>query len=65
MDLEAPRVPSQPPNYTERQLRNAAGTYDPLWNAARRPVYGKIRYMSFAGTTRKFDGRACIEKWNG
>jgi len=26
-------------------------------------VFGKIRYMSFASTSRKFDSRAYIEKW--
>ncbi len=29
-----------------------------------RPVYGKIRYMSFASTSRKFNSRAYIEQWN-
>jgi hypothetical protein len=33
-------------------------------NSLERPIYGKIRYMSFASTSRKFDSRAYIEKWN-
>jgi hypothetical protein len=39
------------------------GKHDRAWGPER-PVYGKIRYMSFAGTSRKFDSRAYIEKWN-
>lgn len=27
-----------------------------------RPVYGKIRYMSYESTSRKFDSRAYIER---
>ena len=39
------------------------GKHDRAWGPER-PVYGKIRYMSFASTSRKFDCRAYIEKWN-
>jgi deoxyribodipyrimidine photo-lyase len=39
------------------------GKHDRAWGPER-PVFGKIRYMSFASTSRKFDGRAYIEKWN-
>lgn len=39
------------------------GKHDRAWGPER-PVYGKIRYMSFAGTSRKFDSRAYIKKWN-
>ena len=39
------------------------GKHDRAWGPDR-PVYGKIRYMSFASTSRKFDSRAYIEKWN-
>jgi deoxyribodipyrimidine photo-lyase len=39
------------------------GKHDRAWGPER-PVYGKIRYMSFASTSRKFDSRAYIEKWN-
>jgi deoxyribodipyrimidine photo-lyase len=39
------------------------GKHDRAWGPER-PVYGKIRYMSFASTSRKFDSRAYIEQWN-
>ncbi|MGD0074361.1 MAG: deoxyribodipyrimidine photo-lyase [Candidatus Binataceae bacterium] len=39
------------------------GKHDRAWGPER-PVYGKIRYMSLASTSRKFDSRAYIEKWN-
>jgi len=39
------------------------GKHDRAWGPER-PVFGKIRYMSFASTSRKFDSRAYIEKWN-
>ncbi len=40
------------------------GKHDRAWGPER-PVYGKIRYMSFASTSRKFNSRAYIKKWNG
>jgi deoxyribodipyrimidine photo-lyase len=39
------------------------GKHDRAWGPER-PVYGKIRYMSFASTSRKFNSRAYIEQWN-
>ncbi len=39
------------------------GKHDRPWGPER-PVYGTIRYMSFASTSRKFDYRAYIEKWS-
>ena len=39
------------------------GKHDRAWGPER-PVYGKIRYMSFASTSRKFNSLAYIEKWN-
>ena len=39
------------------------GKHDRAWGPER-PVYGTIRYMSFASTSRKFNSRAYIEKWN-
>jgi deoxyribodipyrimidine photo-lyase len=39
------------------------GKHDRAWGPER-PVYGKIRYMSFASTSRKFDSRAYIKQWN-
>ncbi len=40
------------------------GKHDRAWGPER-PVYGKIRYMSFASTSRKFNSRAYIEQWSG
>ena len=37
------------------------GKHDRAWGPER-PVYGKIRYMSFESTSRKFDSRAYIER---
>jgi len=37
------------------------GKHDRAWGPER-PVYGKIRYMSFASTSRKFNSKAYIEK---
>lgn len=36
------------------------GKHDRAWGPER-PVYGKIRYMSYASTSRKFDSKAYIE----
>jgi deoxyribodipyrimidine photo-lyase len=40
-----------------------AGVHDRAWNE--RPIFGKIRYMNFAGAKRKFAVAAYIERWNG
>jgi deoxyribodipyrimidine photo-lyase len=40
-----------------------AGKHDRAWGP-KRPIYGKIRYMSFASTSRKFDSRAYIARWS-
>jgi len=40
-----------------------AGVHDRAWNE--RPIFGKIRYMNFAGAKRKFDVAAYIERWSG
>jgi deoxyribodipyrimidine photo-lyase len=37
------------------------GKHDRAWGPER-PIYGKIRYMSYASTSRKFDSKAYIEK---
>jgi deoxyribodipyrimidine photo-lyase len=37
------------------------GKHDRAWGPER-PVYGKIRYMSYESTSRKFDSRAYIER---
>ncbi len=39
-----------------------AGKHDRAWGPER-PIYGKIRYMSFASTSRKFDSRGYIARW--
>jgi deoxyribodipyrimidine photo-lyase len=38
-----------------------AGKHDRAWGPER-PVYGKIRYMSYASTSRKFDSKAYIAR---
>jgi deoxyribodipyrimidine photo-lyase len=38
------------------------GKHDRAWGP-QRPVYGKIRYMSFEGASRKFDSAAYIARW--
>ena len=40
-----------------------AGKHDRAWGPER-PVYGKIRYMSYASTSRKFNSKAYIEQVN-
>ena len=39
------------------------GKHDRPWPS--RPVYGTIRSMSFASTTKKFDAKRYIERWTG
>jgi deoxyribodipyrimidine photo-lyase len=39
-----------------------AGKHDRAWGPER-PIYGKIRYMSYESTRRKFDSRAYIARW--
>jgi deoxyribodipyrimidine photo-lyase len=38
-----------------------AGKHDRAWGPER-PIYGKIRYMSYASTSRKFDSKAYIAR---
>jgi hypothetical protein len=40
------------------------GKHDRAWGPER-PVYDRIRCISLASTSRKFNRRAYIEKWNG
>jgi deoxyribodipyrimidine photo-lyase len=40
------------------------GKHDRAWGPER-PVYGKIRYMSYASTSRKFDSKAYVERIAG
>ena len=39
-----------------------AGKHDRAWGPER-PIYGTVRYMSLASTSRKFDSRAYIARW--
>jgi deoxyribodipyrimidine photo-lyase len=39
-----------------------AGKHDRAWGPER-PIYGTIRYMSLASTSRKFDSRTYIARW--
>jgi deoxyribodipyrimidine photo-lyase len=39
-----------------------AGKHDRAWGPER-PIYGTVRYMSLASTSRKFDSRAYISTW--
>lgn len=39
------------------------GLHDRAWNE--RPVFGKIRYMNYAGCKRKFDVKAFVAKYSG
>jgi deoxyribodipyrimidine photo-lyase len=41
-----------------------AGKHDRAWGPER-PVFGTVRYMSFASTSRKFDSRSYIARWAG
>ena len=41
-------------------LWSIGGLHDRAWGE--RPVFGKIRYMSFTGCTRKFDVEAYIRR---
>ena len=37
------------------------GVHDRAWKE--RPIYGKVRYMSYSGSKRKFDVQAYIDTW--
>jgi deoxyribodipyrimidine photo-lyase len=39
-----------------------AGKHDRAWGPER-PIYGTVRYMSLASTSRKFDSRSYIDRW--
>ncbi len=51
------------PNGVVGVMWSIAGVHDRAWNE--RPIFGKIRYMNFAGAKRKFDVAAYIERWSG
>jgi len=39
-----------------------AGKHDRAWGPER-PIYGLVRYMSYASTSRKFDSRRYVARW--
>ena len=39
------------------------GKHDRAWGPIR-PVYGKVRYMSYESTRRKFSSKSYIQRWN-
>lgn len=51
------------PNGVVGVMWSIAGVHDRAWNE--RPIFGKIRYMNFAGAKRKFDVGAYIDRWSG
>ncbi len=51
------------PNGVTGVMWSICGVHDRAWNS--RPIFGKIRYMNFAGAKRKFDVNAYIKKYSG
>ena len=49
------------PNGVTGVMWSICGVHDRAWNE--RPVFGKIRYMNYAGAKRKFDIKAYIERY--
>ena len=49
------------PNGVVGVMWSICGVHDRAWNE--RPVFGKIRYMNYAGAKRKFDIKAYIERY--
>jgi deoxyribodipyrimidine photo-lyase len=39
------------------------GVHDRAWKE--RPVFGKVRYMNYAGCARKFDVKEYVARWLG
>lgn len=50
------------PNGIAGVMWSVCGVHDRAWNE--RPVFGKIRYMNYAGCKRKFDIKAYIKKYS-
>jgi len=50
------------PNGITGVMWSIAGVHDRAWNE--RPVFGKIRYMNYAGCKRKFNIKAYISKYS-
>ncbi len=51
------------PNGVTGVMWSICGVHDRAWNE--RHIFGKIRYMNYAGAKRKFDIKAYIAKYNG
>ncbi|MBY0310334.1 deoxyribodipyrimidine photo-lyase [Patescibacteria group bacterium] len=51
------------PNGVVGVMWSIAGVHDRAWNT--RSVFGKIRYMNYAGAKRKFDIKAYIARYDG
>jgi len=49
------------PNGVVGVMWSVCGVHDRAWNE--RPIFGKIRYMNYAGAKRKFDIKAYIERY--
>jgi deoxyribodipyrimidine photo-lyase len=49
------------PNGVVGVMWSICGVHDRAWNE--RPIFGKIRYMNYAGAKRKFDIKAYIERY--
>ena len=49
------------PNGVSGVMWSICGVHDRAWNE--RDIFGKIRYMNFAGAKRKFDVKAYIERY--
>lgn len=50
------------PNGVTGVMWSICGVHDRAWNE--RPIFGKIRYMNYAGCKRKFDIKAYIDKYS-
>lgn len=50
------------PNGVTGVMWSIAGVHDRAWNE--RPIFGKIRYMNYAGAKRKFDIKQYIATWS-
>lgn len=50
------------PNGVVGVVWSMCGVHDRAWNE--RPIFGKIRYMNYAGAKRKFDIKAYIERYD-
>ena len=49
------------PNGVVGVMWSMCGVHDRAWGE--RPIFGKVRYMNYAGAKRKFDIKAYIERY--